>query len=80
MKELCPALSEVMDAVIRTVNYIRTPPSKSKFCRILKGVLIVKREHSMCLKLVRSGPVLGRRKHFIFKLAYLNYIFGDFNT
>jgi hypothetical protein len=29
-KELCPELSEVMDAVIRTVNYIQTRPSKSR--------------------------------------------------
>jgi hypothetical protein len=29
-KELCPELSEVMDAVIRTVNYMKTRPSKSR--------------------------------------------------
>jgi hypothetical protein len=30
MKELCPELSEVMDTVIRSVNYIKTCPLKSR--------------------------------------------------
>jgi hypothetical protein len=30
MKELCPELSEVMDTVIRSVNYIKTYPLKSR--------------------------------------------------
>jgi hypothetical protein len=30
MKELCPGLSEVMDTVIRSVNYIKTCPLKSR--------------------------------------------------
>jgi hypothetical protein len=29
-KELCPELSEVMDTVIRTVNYMKTRPLKSR--------------------------------------------------
>jgi hypothetical protein len=36
MEELCPELSEMMDTVIRTVNYINTRPAKSRiFCRIM---------------------------------------------
>jgi hypothetical protein len=30
MKELCPELSEVMDTVITSVNYIKTCPLKSR--------------------------------------------------
>jgi Fe-S-cluster-containing hydrogenase component 2 len=30
MKELCPELSEVMDTVIRSVNYIKTCPLKNR--------------------------------------------------
>jgi hypothetical protein len=30
VKELCPELSEVMDTVIKTVNYIKTHPLKSR--------------------------------------------------
>jgi hypothetical protein len=30
LKELCPELSEVMDTVIRSVNYIKTCPLKSR--------------------------------------------------
>jgi hypothetical protein len=30
MEELCPELSEVMNTVIRTINYIKTHPMKSR--------------------------------------------------
>jgi hypothetical protein len=30
MKELCPELNEVMDTVIRSVNYIKTCPLKNR--------------------------------------------------
>jgi hypothetical protein len=36
-KELCPELSEVMDAVVKTANYIKTRPSKRDFCSIIGG-------------------------------------------
>jgi hypothetical protein len=36
MKELCPELSEMRVRVIKTVNYIKTPQSKTKFCRIMQ--------------------------------------------
>jgi hypothetical protein len=38
MKKLCPDLSEVMDTVIRNVNYIKTHPLRSRlfFFRIVR--------------------------------------------
>jgi hypothetical protein len=34
-KELCPEPSELMDAVVKPLNYIKSPPLKNHtFCRI----------------------------------------------
>lgn len=37
IKELWPEFSEGMDTVIKTVNYIKSPPLKSDSCRIMQG-------------------------------------------
>jgi hypothetical protein len=38
MKELCPELSEVMNTVIRPVNYIKDLSiEKQTFCKIVQG-------------------------------------------
>jgi hypothetical protein len=34
MKKLCPELSEVLDTVIRSVNYIKTCPLKANFVEL----------------------------------------------
>jgi hypothetical protein len=39
VKELCPELSEVMNTVIKTVNYIKTAPLKSRlFAELCKEI------------------------------------------